>query len=104
MIGGIYELIEPANSRLSRWNTRAVIVDKVENPGPDDEPRITFNYSRVKEDLPGSYIELSSKVYDNLSNPRYKYLFIVDLKYAYLIISLYLEDRHFFIFKISGIG
>jgi len=54
--GGIYELTEPANGRLSRWNARAVIVDKVASPTPEDEPRITFDYSRVTEDLPGTFM------------------------------------------------
>jgi hypothetical protein len=54
--GGIYELTEPTNGRLSEWNARAVMVDKVENPKPSDEPRMTFDYSRVTELLPGSDI------------------------------------------------
>ena len=80
--GGVYELTEPANGRLSRWNARAVIVDKVENPRPEDEPRITFDYSRVTEELPGTYMELSSKVHDNLSDPRHRILFAADLKHV----------------------
>ena len=63
---GVYELIEPTNGRLSRWNARAVIIDKVENPRPEDEPRVTFNYLCVIEELLGIYMELSSKVHDNL--------------------------------------
>lgn len=59
LAGGVYELTEPANGRLSQWNARAVMVDKVENPGPDDEPRMTFDYSRVTELLPGAHLELS---------------------------------------------
>ena len=102
--GGIYELTEPANGRLSQWNARAVVVDKVENPTPQDEPRITFDYSRVKEDLPGTYMELSSKVHDNLADPRHKCLFAADLKHAYLTIPLHPDDRHYFAFTISGIG
>ena len=102
--GGVYELTEPTNGRLSRWNARAVVVDKVENPRPEDEPRVTFDYSRVTEDLPGTYMELSSKVHDNLSDPRHHVLFAADLKHAYLTIPLHPEDRHYFAFTISGIG
>ena len=102
--GGVYELTEPANGRLSRWNARAVIVDKVENPRPEDEPRVTFNYSRVTKDLPGTYMELSSKVHDNLSDLRHHFLIAADLKYAYLTIPLHPSDRHYFAFTISGIG
>lgn len=102
--GGIYELTEPANGRLSQWNARAVMVDKVENPTPSDEPRMTFDYSRVTELLPGAHMELSSKVHDHLSNPRHGCLFTADLKHAYLTIPLHPDDRHYFAFTISGIG
>ena len=102
--GGVYELTEQANGRLSEWNARAVVVDKVENPKPEDEPRVTFDYSRVMEDLPGTYLELSSKVHDNLSNPHHKCLFVADLKHAYLTIPLHPADRHYFAFTIAGIG
>jgi hypothetical protein len=100
----VYELTEPANGRLSRWNARAVVVDKVENPRPEDEPRVTFDYSRVTEDLPGTYMELSSKVHDNLSDPHHHVLFAADLKHAYLTIPLHPDDRHYFAFTISSIG
>ena len=69
LAGGVYELTEPANGRLSEWNARAVMVDKSENPLPSDEPRMTFDYSRAYKDLPGTCMELSSRVYDHLSNP-----------------------------------
>lgn len=102
--GGVYELTEPANGRLSLWNARAVMVDKVENPKPTDEPRMTFDYSRVTELLPGTHLELSSKVHDHLSNPNHGCLFSADLKHAYLTVPLHPDDRHYFAFTISGIG
>ena len=102
--GGVYELTEPANGRLSQWNARAVMVDKVENSKPSDEPRMTFDYSRATELLPGSHLELSSKVHDHLSNPCHGCLFSADLKHAYLTIPLHPDDRHYFSFTISGIG
>ena len=102
--GGIYEHTEAANGRLSQWNARAVVVDKVDNPTPQDEPRVTFDYSRVNEDLPGTFMELSSKVHDNLSDPRHACLFAADLKHAYHTIPLHKDDRHYFAFTISGIG
>ena len=88
--GGVYELTEPANGRLSQWNARAVMVDKSENPKPSDDPLMMFDYSRVHEDLPGSFMELSSRVHDHLSNPNHRCLFAADLKHAYLTIQLYL--------------
>ena len=102
--GGVYELAEPANGKLSLWNARAVMVDKTENPQPTDEPRMTFDYSRVTELLPGSHLELSAKVHDYLANPRHGCLSSADLKQAYLTIPLHPEDRHYFVFTISGIG
>lgn len=46
--GGIYEHTITANGRLSEWNSRAVLVDKIPNPTPVDEPRLTFAYHQVK--------------------------------------------------------
>lgn len=104
LLGGVYELTEPTNGRLSEWNARAVMVDKVENPQPSDEPRMTVDYSRVYEDLPGCHLELSSKVHDHLSSPRHGCLFSADLNHAGLTIPLCHEDRHYLSFTISGIG
>ena len=42
------------------------------------EPRVTFDHSRVKEDLPGTFMELSSRVHDHLSNPKHGFLFAAD--------------------------
>ena len=102
--GKVYEYIEPINGKLSLWNTKTVIVDKVNNPGPNDEPRVTFDYSKIHEDLPGFYLELNSKVHDSLSDPYHQCLFSADLKHAYLTIPLHPDDRHYFAFTISGMG
>ena len=64
------------------------MVDKVDNPTPQDEPRMTFDYSRVTELLPGAHLEMSSKVHDHLANPCHNSLFSADLKHAYLTIPL----------------
>jgi len=80
-----------------------VIIDKVSNPTPEDEPRITLDYSRIHKDLLGIFLELSLKVYNNLSNPRYRNLIAADLKYAYMTIPLHLDNRYYFAFTISGI-
>ena len=101
---GVYELTELVNGRMSLWNARAVMVDKVENMKPEDEPRMTFDYSRVTKLLPGSHLELNSKVHDLSSNPHHVCLFSADLKHAYLTVPLHPEDRHYFAFTISGIG
>ena len=80
------------------------MVDKVENSKPMDEPRMTFDYSRVTELLPGPHMELSLIVHDHLTSPRHGCLFTTDLKHAYLTIPLHPDVRHYFAFTISGIG
>ena len=42
-------------------------------------------------------------MHDNFLNLRYKYLFTTNLKYAYLIISLHLDNRYYFAFTILEI-
>jgi len=58
----------------------------------------------VLKDLPGTFMELSSKVHDNLADPRHGGLMAADLKHTYLTIGMHSEDRHYFAFTISGIG
>ena len=79
------------------------MINKSKNSRPEDKLRITFNYSRVYKNLFDIYIKLSSKVYNYLSNLSYRYLFKADLKYTYLIVSLYPNNRYFFIFIIFDI-
>ena len=100
----MYKLIKSINRRLSLWNARAVMIDKVDNSKPSDEPRMTFNYSRVTKLLSGIYLKLSFKVHNYLSNSRYEYLFIIDLKHTYLTIPLHPNNRYYFTFIILGIG
>ncbi|CAD6500186.1 BgTH12-04289 [Blumeria graminis f. sp. triticale] len=101
---GMFEKTMAANGKLSDWNAQAVIVDKSDNPGPWDEPRITFNYQNVKEDMPGCYLELMAKVHDHLSHPSHKFFLKFDVKHGYWNILVHPEDRHFFAFTIAGIG
>ncbi len=99
----VYELIESTNEWLSSWNARAVIVDKMKNSTSQDESRVTFDYSKIHEELSKSFLELSSKVHDNLSDLRHKVFFSADLKHVYLIISMHSDVRHYFAFSISDI-
>lgn len=80
------------------------MIDKIKNSQFSNKLRIIFDYSRVTELLSGAYLELSFKVHDHLSNLRYGCLFSIDLKYAYLIISLYPDDYYYFASIISRIG
>lgn len=102
--GGIYERTNLVDGRLSQWNTRAVLVDKTENPLPTDEPRLTFDYSRVTEELPGTHMQLMSSCHDYLSDPRHGCFMTADLKHAYSIVQVHPEDRKYFAFTIPGMG
>ena len=84
--------MEPANGRLSKWNAYAVIVNKIKNLRPEDEPRMTMDYLKVYEDLLGTYLKLNSKVYNHLLNPNYGCLFMADFKHIYLMILLHLDN------------
>ncbi|KAI1000862.1 hypothetical protein K3495_g7340 [Podosphaera aphanis] len=100
MACGMYERTLTANGELSDWNADAVLVNK---PG-QKEPRITFNYRNVWEDMPGCYLELMSKVHDYLSNPSHRFYHQFDLKHGYWCVPVYPPHRHMFAFTISGIG
>lgn len=56
----IYKHTITANGRLSAWNVRVILVDKIPNPKLTDEPRPTFAYHQVHEDLFGIHRELSA--------------------------------------------
>ena len=79
------------------------MVNKIENLIPTDEPRITFNYSGIHKNLPGTHLELNSKIHDYLSDFKHGYLFAINLKLIYPIINLYPDDRRSFASTISGI-
>ena len=90
--GGVYELTEAANGRLSEWNAQPIMVNKVGNPTPEDEPRMTIDYSRVTENLPGCHLELGSKVHDHLSNPRHQ----TNILLKALILTSCVADLNYF--------
>ena len=101
--GGVFESTMLANGRLSQWNSRIVLVDK---PGskPGDEPRLAFDYSRLKEQAPASCMERAPKVHDYLGNPLHRCLFKADLKHVYFKVELHPDDRHIFAFTVPGFG
>ena len=76
----------------------------MDNPKFTDEFRIIFNYSRIIKLLSDFYIKLNFKIHDYLFNPRYKYLFLINLKHVYFIILLYSNNRYYFAFTISNIN
>ncbi|KEQ83933.1 hypothetical protein M438DRAFT_335660 [Aureobasidium pullulans EXF-150] len=76
---GMYERTTVANRKLSNWGADAVLVKKEGK----DEPRLTFNYHYVYEELPGNQMELSSRAHAFLGLPSHKVFSAFDLKNAY---------------------
>ncbi|KAI0994434.1 hypothetical protein K3495_g13748 [Podosphaera aphanis] len=101
---GLYELTITANGKLSDWNAMAQLVDKSDDPGEWDEPRLTFNYQNVKEDKPGCFVELMSRCHDYLGEPSHKMFFKLDLKNGYWVIMVHPDNRHLFAFSMPGMG
>jgi len=64
----------------------------------EDRLRVTLDFSRYLKVLPSYSIELSLKVYNNLLNLKYNILIAIDLKYTYLTIGLYPDNRYIFAF------
>ena len=56
------------------------------------------------KDLLEYYLKLSSRVYNNLLNLKHKYLFTINLKYAYLTILLHENNEYYFVFIIVEIN
>ena len=79
------------------------MIDKSDDSKSTDEMRMTFDYSRVDEMMSETYIELSSKVHDHLSDSRHEVFMSTDMKHAYSTICLHSDDRHIFAFIISEI-
>lgn len=104
MSEGVYERTQHVNEKLSAWNTRAILVDKEENLKPTDESRLTFDYSKVKEEMLRNYLKLMSKVHDYLSDSQHQTFFQMNIKHSYFNVILHSEDWHLFTFSISGIG
>lgn len=80
------------------------MVDKIENPKPTDEPRMTFDYSKIVEELSGMHMQLMSRCHDYLSHPKHGVFMTADLKYAYSIVSVHPVDQKYFAFFTPGMG
>jgi transposase InsO family protein len=100
---GMYERTITANGELSDWNAEAVVVPKPGEP-EGGEMRITFNYRNVHENMPGTFLQLTSEVHDYLSDPRHGCFMQYDIKHAYWSLAVHPDDRHYFAFYIDGIG
>lgn len=80
------------------------MVDKVDNPTPEDEPRITINYQHVHETKPGNYLNLASKCHDFVSKPHHTTYSKLNLKHGYFAIELHPKHRQILAFTVPGIG
>ncbi|KAI0992935.1 hypothetical protein K3495_g15249, partial [Podosphaera aphanis] len=99
---GMYERTTARGKGLSSWNAKPVVVPK--DSDPNSEMRVTFNYSRVSEVMPGCHMVLLREVRDYLSDPRHSLFCQFDFKNAYWAISVHPDDRHILAFFVDGIG
>lgn len=81
-----------------------MLVNKIKNPDPNDESRLTFNYRNVYKDMPEYALILISKIHDYLSDPHYEYFLSADIKYGYFTIKTHLANRYVFTFYIDDIN
>ncbi|POS82252.1 hypothetical protein EPUL_005966, partial [Erysiphe pulchra] len=99
----MYESTIAANGQFSEWNAQAVLVDKTSDPEWGAEPRITFNYRNVKEDLPGARMPLMSTIHEFLDDPKWKFFCQFDFKHSYWSISLDQKSRHYLAFTLDDL-
>ncbi|KAI0995442.1 hypothetical protein K3495_g12736 [Podosphaera aphanis] len=66
--------------------------------------RVTFNYHNVREEIPGTFMELMSEIHDYLSLPQHKCFLQMDIKHAYWSIPVHESDRYIYAFFIPGIS
>ena len=87
------------NGYPSKWNT---LPDLIHKPG-QVQPRFTFNYHLVYEDIPASHMKVTINMHNLLSIPSNKCLFSADIKHEYWVVNVHLDDRHYLVFHIPGI-
>ena len=68
------------------------------------EMRITFNYSYVKENMPGSFMELMTEIHNYLAFLDHKCFLQFDIKNAYWSIVQHPQDRFIYAFYVSTLG
>ncbi|KAI1872008.1 uncharacterized protein JN550_004211 [Neoarthrinium moseri] len=102
---GMYESTMAANGKLSDWSSQPVLVAKdrdAEHPDPWEEPRLTFNFRKIEEEMPGTFIPLLADIHKDLSDPRIGSYSSFDLKHGYWCIPIHPLDRHYFAFDVEG--
>ena len=83
------------------WNARAVLMNKMENPTPQNEFKMTYDYFHVAEKFSETHMKLMSKCHDYFSDFRHGCYMTVDLKHAYFIVEVHSDDKKYFAFTIS---
>ena len=68
------------------------------------QPRLTFNYHFVYEDIPASHMEAATNMHNLLSIPSNKCLFSADIKHGYWVVNVHPDDCHYLAFHVPGIG
>jgi hypothetical protein len=91
------------NGDLSDWSAQPKVVPKPNAP-PDGEMRLTFNYRPVKEDIPATFMKLTSEIHDYLSHPSHGCFIQLDFKHAFWSIGVYPPHRHYLAFHVDGFG
>ena len=99
----IYEKIQLANDKLSEWNIKMMLTDKLENFSSMNELRFTFNYANIHKNLSDCHIKLMIWMHDYLSESRHELFMQTDIKHDYFSVSIYLNDQHILTFIISDI-
>lgn len=103
---GLFERTVLANNgHLSSWNSHPHLVKKsTESKAARGEYRVTFDYSKIKEDIPGCTIVTTDECHDYLSHPTHHLYHQLDLKHAYWSVAVHPEDRHYYTFSAPGFG
>ena len=96
----MYKRTVTANECPFKWNALPVLIRK---PG-QVQPRLTFNYHFVYENIPASHMEVVINVHNLLSIPSNKCLFSRDIMYRYWVVNVYLDDHYYLVFHVPGIG
>src|ERR1700741_4464367 len=69
-----------------------------------NESRVIFNFLQVHENLPGSNIELSSRIHDYLTDSSHEVFMQADIKHEYFSVEIHSENHHYFAFTVPDIG
>ena len=96
----VYEKTNFIDERLSSWNAKTILIDKIKNFISNNESRMTYDYSRVVKKLSKIHMSLMFECHDYLFDSRHWCFMTADFKHAYFTILIHSENRKFFAFTI----